>query len=221
MKRGAPLKRTPFRRKEGPTSAREAKPRARAEVKTKTCTAPKCGREFVPARPLQAVCSTLCAARKVKADNEAQARRAREEFKRRKEAIKTIPQLEAECRSIVQKIARIRDRNDGCISCHMGPNYGGQWHGSHFRSVGACSALQFHLWNIHKSCAQCNLHKSGNIAAYRPRLIEKIGADRVAWLEAQNGTVKHTPEYREYLGRFKRVMGKRLRRMERRHAMQG
>lgn len=130
--------------------------------------------------------------------------------RRRKEALKRISELEADCREIVQEIARIRDRNDGCISCHVGPNYDGQWHGSHYRSHGGCSSLQFHLWNIHKSCAQCNKFKAGNIAEYRPRLVQKIGADRVEWLDNQPKSQKFS---REYLYRFKAVMGKRLRRM--------
>jgi hypothetical protein len=70
-----------------------------------------------------------------------------------------------------------------------------------------------HLWNIHKSCAQCNKFKGGNIAGYRPRLVEKIGADRVAWLDSQTQVTRRTIEY---LKRFKSVMGKRLRRMEKR-----
>lgn len=180
-------------------------------LKEKTCTGPGCGRLFMPVRPMQSVCSPACAGRKVRADK----KREREEIRQRKAAIKPVSEWEEECRRIVQKIARIRDRHDGCISCHMGPNYGGQWHGSHYRSVGACSALQFNLWNIHKACAQCNLHKGGNRENYRPRLIEKIGADRVEWMDAQNNVSKKSgPAYVEYLKRFKRVMGKRLRRME-------
>lgn len=137
----------------------------------------------------------------------------RAEVKRRKEAIKTRAKWEDECRAIVQKIARIRDRNDGCISCHLPATWGGQWHGSHFRSHGAASAVQFHLWNIHKSCSSCNKDKGGNIINYRPRLVEKIGQHKVDWLMAQNQTFKPPIEYYK---RFKAVMGKRLRRMEKR-----
>jgi hypothetical protein len=158
---------------------------------------------------MQGVCGPTCARRKVNADKAKQ----RLEFRARKAAIKTRTQWEQECKSIVQKIARLRDRADGCISCHMGPEYAGQWHGSHFRPAGNHSAVELHLWNIHKSCAQCNKYKGGNIAGYRPRLIEKIGMDRVEWLEAQNQVTKRSVEY---LARFKRVMGKRLRRMEKR-----
>jgi hypothetical protein len=174
----------------------------------KQCT--QCPRLFSPQRMGQAVCSPSCAMKHVRAEKKAE----RAHTRQRKTAIKKPSKLAEECRTIVQKIARIRDRNDGCISCHMGSGYQGQWHGSHFRSHGACSSLQFHLWNIHKACAQCNLHKSGNHAEYRPRLIEKIGQDRVDWLEAQP---KHKRCTREYLYRLKEVMGKRLRRMEKRY----
>jgi hypothetical protein len=61
---------------------------------------------------------------------------------------------------------------------------------------------------------QCNKDKGGNIHAYRPRLIQKIGLERVEWLDAQNGVTKRSgPAYVEYLKRFKSVMGKRLKRM--------
>lgn len=176
--------------------------------KAKSCVV--CERVFVPERMGQVVCRGSCGIKKARAEREAAKKAERESVKRRKEALKRISELEADCRKIVQEIARIRDRHDGCISCHVGPNYGGQWHGSHYRSHGGCSSLQFHLWNIHKSCAQCNKFKAGNIAEYRPRLVEKIGADRVEWLDNQPKSQKFS---REYLSRFKAVMGKRLRRM--------
>ena len=137
----------------------------------------------------------------------------RAEIRKRKEAIKTIPALEDECRRIVQKIARIRDRNDGCISCDKPASWDGQWHGSHFRSHGAASAVQFHLWNINKACWICNKLYSGRIDQYEPRLVAKRGQEAVDWLKSQNQIVRYS---REYLVRFKKVMGKRLRRMEQR-----
>jgi malonyl CoA-acyl carrier protein transacylase len=142
---------------------------------------------------------------------EAARKAERAQDRARREKLKSISQLEKECRAIVQKIARIRDRNDGCISCHLPASWGGQWHGSHFRPAGNNSAVQFSLWNIHKSCSPCNAHKGGNLTAYEPRLAAKIGQEKVDWLKSQTQVVKWP---REYLMRFKRVMGKRLRRME-------
>lgn len=147
-------------------------------------------------------------AKRVKAQQKAE----RDNIRERKQALKRIPELEEECRKIVQKIARIRDRNDGCISCELPANCDGQWHGSHFRSHGAASAVQFNLWNIHKACWICNKLYSGRIDQYEPKLVAKIGQEKVDWLKSQNQIVRHS---REYLAKFKRVMGKRLRRMER------
>ena len=174
-----------------------------------------CRTSFTPSMPLARVCSQFCAmtyARSVtgKAAKVA-AVKERKADKTKLEAIKKPSQLETECRAVVQKIARIRDRKDGCISCHMPADYTGMWHGSHFRPAGNNAAVQFNLWNIHKSCAQCNLFKSGNLSAYRPRLVQKIGIERVEWLESQNQPVKTNVAY---LLRFKEVMGKRLRRIE-------
>lgn len=134
--------------------------------------------------------------------------------KARREKLKTIGDLEEECRKIVQKMARIRDKDDGCISCHMGQNYQGQWHGSHYRAHGACSSLQMHLWNIHKACAQCNLFKGGNREGFVQGLMVKpgYGRDRIDWLDSQPKSRRFS---RDYLYRFKAVMGKRLQRMER------
>ena len=181
--------------------------------KPKTCKVCKC--KFQPRMSLAIVCSNPCAQALAVSIRGKAAKAAavkdKRETKVKLDKLKRPSQHETECRTIVQKIARIRDRADGCISCHMPADYSGAWHGSHFRPAGNNAAVQFHLWNIHKSCAQCNLFKGGNLSAYRPRLVEKIGADRVEWLERQNHAVKTNVPY---LIRFKAVMGKRLRRIE-------
>jgi len=181
-------------------------------MKTRKCRA--CGAVYTQYQSFVTWCSPECgaeiAAKKVAKIKREEAVKVRRADKVKKESQKTPTKLEGECRAIVQELARIRDRNDGCISCHMGTNYGGAWHGSHFRPAGNNAAVQFHLWNIHKACAQCNLFKGGNLAEYRPRLVEKIGVERVEWLEGQRQQVKTNVPY---LIRFKEVMGKRLRRI--------
>lgn len=187
--------------------------------KPKKCDTRKggCGSTFTPARPMQKMCGWQCAQNHVKWLNDKKAKQVEAEDRRQTreklEKLKNISELEEDCRKIVQKIARIRDRNDGCISCHMPANYGGAWHGSHYRAHGGCSSLQFHLWNIHKSCAQCNLFKGGNREGYVQGLLKKpgYGRERIDWLDAQPNSQRFS---REYLTRFKAVMGKRCRRME-------
>ncbi|MGQ8875945.1 recombination protein NinG [Delftia sp. NA_296.1] len=142
------------------------------------------------------------------------ARVEKAEIRRRKDAAKPRAKWLSECQDIINKIVRLRDKHLGCCSCDRGPGWDGQWHASHLRSVGAASAVRFHLWNIHKGCSICNKHLSGNLAEYLPRIRARIGDEKVDWLYTQNQLVKHDVEY---LKKFKRVMGRRLRRIEKRN----
>ncbi len=215
MRRSELKRKTPLRMA-GPakTSVPVFKPRKCNTVKG------GCGQTFVPAKQMQCACGVPCSIAMVDKANAKKAARAalddRKAMRVKLDGMKTISTLEDECRQIVQKIARIRDRNDGCISCHMGPNYGGVWHGSHYRAHGGCSSLQMHLWNIHKACAQCNLFKGGNKDGFIAGLLIKpgYGRGRLEWLDAQPKSKRFE---RDYLIRFKAVMGRRLRRMEKRN----
>ena len=132
----------------------------------------------------------------------------------RKEKFKPLSEWLEELQKLVNKYVRLRDRLDGCISCPKTFDYSGQWHCSHYISRGASSYLRFNLWNMHKSCAQCNNSKSGNIVEYTPRLIEKIGMDKYNWIiENKSKPVKYNIEY---IKRAKRVARKAIKRLEQR-----
>ncbi len=107
-----------------------------------------------------------------------------------KKAIKTKAQWLAELQALFNKYVRLRDANDGCISCDKPYDWQGQWHASHYYSRGHSAYLRFNLWNVHKSCSVCNSRLSGNIGAYTPRLIEKIGKDKASWLKDHKSTPK-------------------------------
>lgn len=131
-----------------------------------------------------------------------------------KVASRTIRQWLALAEKAVNRYVRARDFFDGCISCEKGSHWDGVWHASHYKSVGSNSRLRFNLHNIHKGCEQCNIHRAGNATEYRRRLEVKIGADRVEWLQCQNGVTKYTPEY---LARLITVMNKKALRQEKRN----
>lgn len=177
-----------------------------------------CRRKLEPGEKIHQGCiDGYAEARAAKAERE-QAKRLqtaakaeRAETRERKESLKRLSEIEEECRQIVQKIARLRDRHLGCISCELPADWNGQWHGSHLRSHGACSSLQFHLWNINRACWICNKLYSGRVDAYRVEYARRYGQERLDWIDAQPKSRKYT---REYLARFKKVMGKRLRRLE-------
>jgi bacteriophage lambda ninG protein len=105
-------------------------------------------------------------------------------LKERKEKLKSRAEWLRDAQAVFNKFIRLRDKDQSCISC--GRYHEGQWHAGHYRSVGACPELRFCEQNVHKQCAPCNDHKSGNIIEYRINLVNKIGADKVAWLERQD-----------------------------------
>lgn len=167
--------------------------------------------------PLQSVCDWQCA------KLYAEARRTRQEANlRRVERKKTKDALERikpkqkwlkEAQQWVNKYVRLRDRHLGCCSCDKPASWQGQWHASHFRSTKAASAVRFNLWNIHKSCSQCNNFLSGNIIEFEPRLRQKIGNEKVDWLRTQNQCADYSIEY---LKRLKGVFKKKCAIIEKR-----
>lgn len=138
----------------------------------------------------------------------------RETDKARKEALKSRSDWAKEAQSEFNKFIRLRDCDLGCISCDKGSAWVGQWHASHFRSVGAATAVRFNEYNVHKSCSVCNNHLSGNISQYRPRLIEKIGLERVEFLESQNHAARYSIDY---LKRIKEIYSRKYKRLERKY----
>ncbi len=183
----------------------------------RTCKAPGCKAKFEPVyNTTQSVCGPACAIALTRAKQQktkAKTDKAfRAETRRRKEAIKTISQLANEAQTVVNRYVRLRDAGKGCVSCSKGADWQGQWHASHYYSRGHSSFLRFNLWNIHKSCSECNSHLSGNIENYQPVLIERIGMHKYQWLSDNRSTeIKYT---REYLIRLKKVFAKKCRMKE-------
>jgi hypothetical protein len=127
--------------------------------------------------------------------------------------LKPLSYWEKRAERVVNLYVRLRDHDRGCISCDKPATWDGQWHCSHFRSVGAASAVRYHLWNLAKACSQCNNYKSGNLSEYEPRLRAKIGDAKVDWLRTQNQVTRYS---REYLQRLHDVFAKKCRRLEKR-----
>lgn len=143
-----------------------------------------------------------------------QTKQAKAQLQARKVALKPKSKLLSEAQAAVNKYVRLRDAHLGCVSCDKPANWSGQWHASHFHSRGHSSSLRFNLWNIHKSCSVCNNYLSGNVGAYLPELINRIGQDKVDWMES----VKSQPAIHtiEYLNRLKKVFNKKSRLLEKR-----
>ena len=186
--------------------------------KPKDC--PVCGKEFTPLRPMQAVCSPRCAARKVRSDKELAKLKEKKLTVARKEAIKSRAKWLAECQAVVNKYVRLKAARAGesCYTCGATPQqkFGGTFDASHFRSVGSAPHLRFWIPQIRICCVVCNRHKGGELLAFRRNLVAEHGADWVQQLEARQETAKFTIDY---LKRLKKIMSKKVRRLEKRMDM--
>lgn len=113
---------------------------------------------------------------KLKKEKQKKEREAKDKLKSRKLAVKPLSYFTKQAQTAFNAFIRERDKDKPCISC--GRFHEGQYHAGHYRTTGANPELRFDEDNVHKQCAPCNNHLSGNIENYTPRLIEKIGQER-------------------------------------------
>lgn len=135
------------------------------------------------------------AKRKAEKQARAAAKVERAETRRRKEAIKTIPELIKEAQHAFNAYIRERDREQPCICCgvHLGSGeVGGAYDAGHYRSVGSASHLRFNEENCHAQRKQCNRYGAGRAVDYRIGLIRRIGLGKVEALECDNSPHKWT-----------------------------
>lgn len=160
-------------------------------IRPKSCS--HCSREFMPARPMQAVCSPICAARKVRADKSQE----RVTTKARREKLITIPDRIKAAQKEFNAYIRARDSGKPCICCGLPlgeGDIGGAYDCGHYRSTGSASHLRFDERNAHAQRKVCNRWGAGRAVDYRIGLVARIGRAAVEALEADNGVRKWTHE---------------------------
>ncbi|WLH49771.1 recombination protein NinG [Pseudomonas tolaasii] len=195
----------------------------RKQPKPKKCRVATCRASFVPSRMGQAVCSPACALidapRHAPKAKKALADIGRKEIKARKEKLKSRADHLREAQAAVNEYVRLRDAHLPCISCDSMPNdndlmTGSRWDAGHYRSVGACPELRFEPLNIHRQCVKCNRNLSGNAVEYRIRLVQRIGAEKVAWLEGLHPACKYTVDEIKAIKAKYRAMTRELKKGE-------
>lgn len=167
------------------------------QPRPKKCTVQTCRASFVPRASFQTWCSPDCGVAIARARREkkrkALAQVERREIKVRKEKLKSRADHLKDAQRAFNAWIRARDAGQPCISC--GTTADVQYCAGHYRTTGSCPELRFEPLNVHLQCNKnCNLSKSGNILGYRPRLLEKIGAEAVEWLEGPHEPKKYTVE---------------------------
>ncbi|PRW85450.1 hypothetical protein C7A11_23305 [Pseudomonas simiae] len=169
----------------------------RKPARPKKCRVATCRASFVPAKPFQTWCSPDCAVAIIRQRQDKQrksfAERERREIKVRKEKLKSRADHLKDTQQAFNAWIRARDAGQPCISC--GTTADVQYCAGHYRTTGSCPELRFEPLNVHLQCNKnCNLSKSGNILGYRPRLLEKIGAEKLAWIEGPHEAKKYIVE---------------------------
>ena len=156
-------------------------------IKQKKCKI--CKAYFTPQRPLQLVCQWKCA---IDFAKDTKIKTVKKEVKKAKLKLKSRSDWLKDTQVVFNKYIRLRDQDDGCISCGSKSAYA--YHAGHYRSIGSAGHLRFNELNCHRQCSACNTHLSGNLIQYRLGLIRKIGIHAVETLESDNNTVKWSVE---------------------------
>ncbi|RON18137.1 hypothetical protein BK660_21815 [Pseudomonas brassicacearum] len=185
------------------------------QPRPKTCINEECRASFVPQRLGQKVCSPACglATKDVNADKarKALADVGRKELRAAKERVKPKGQYMRAAQIWFNAYIRARDAGQPCISC--GTTAGVQYCGGHYRTVASCPELRFEPLNVHRQCNRnCNMGKSGNILGYRLGLLQKIGAEKLAWLEGPHEPKRYTIEDLKAIAAEYRAKTRELRR---------
>jgi hypothetical protein len=151
-------------------------------MKAKKCKV--CKEKFEPLRALQMVCSPQCGYEYANKQKDS-------DWKQRKAKMKTDLMTRSDYLKLAQAAfntyIRERDKDRSCISCGT---YNGKMNAGHYMSVGSTPELRFNEDNVHKQCERCNTFYSGNLINYRISLIERIGIERVEFLERKD----HAPD---------------------------
>lgn len=206
MKRGAPMKRTPFKVKPQEAGQQPGK-------KPVKCKGPGCQNRFVRRSMTHKACGPDCAAALVAADRAKEAARAQRAADRaHREALADIKPLSHWLKAterVVNRYVLVRDRLQPCISCGTYDTV--QWEAGHFKSVGAHREMRYLAYNIHKQCHRCNVQFSGNLHGYREGLLSRYGQDLLDRLDAPHPLQDHT---RESLAEIRREFAAMTRALE-------
>lgn len=159
---------------------------------------------------MQRVCSVFCAMEDAASKRKAKdAAKTSQDKRETREKLKRRSDYAADAQKAVNAYVRARDKAQPCISC--GTTEASSWHAGHYRSVGSCPELRYDVRQIHKQCAKCNTHLSGNLIRYRIGLIDRVSEGMVNWIEGPHNAKKYTIDD---LKRIKKIFAAKLKRLK-------
>lgn len=191
-----------------------------AQLATRDCRV--CGAPFDPINRRHKVCSEACAIAlpgvlREEEQRKRWARDARDYRRKNAERQKGNHGQDGRfmsARKAINAFVRERDHALPCIvHGHDCPH--SEFHGGHFVGVEIDGALRFNLWNIHKQCAASNKgaryrkkFRDTTGPKFEANLIERIGQERVDWLNGKHAEREYSDAY---LSRLASVFRRRAR----------
>jgi len=145
-----------------------------------------CKERFEPFSSLQKTCDIKCALIYV---DQQRYEKHKKDIVKRKIALKSKSDWLKETQVVFNKYIRLRDEGLNCISCQKPPK---KKNAGHYKTTKAYPELRFEELGCHLQCEHCNTHLSGNISDYRVNLINKIGLEKVEWLEGPHEPKNYT-----------------------------
>lgn len=137
-----------------------------------------CKEVFQKTQPLQFICSPKCA---IDYSKKEKVKKINKETREMKKALLTHKDYIKMLQVVFNTFIRTRDKDEACISC--GTRKTVQYAAGHFYPT-TYQYLRFNEDNVWKQCNKnCNMMKSGNLLEYRPRLVKRIGLERVEALD--------------------------------------
>jgi len=159
------------------------------QLKSKKCRVEDCRKPFTPWNSTQVVCSPKCALELLSQRKQEKFRK--ETHQRKKDFLaKDRPHQIKLAQKAFNAYIRFRDKDKPCISCGTtNPNL--NYDCGHYLTIGAHPEHRFNPDNAHRQCHyNCNINRSGNVAAYRLGLLDRIGEDRLNALESKTENKK-------------------------------
>lgn len=152
-------------------------------------------------------------------ETERKAKAEKKLFRERKSKLDdTVQKWTKKAQDAFNVYIRERDFDLPCISCGKtevtSSGYRGAcgWDAGHYRSVGANPELRFEPLNCHKQCSRpCNKDLSGNSVNYRRGLIDKIGIEKVEWIEGPHEKKYYRVEDLKEITKHFKALTKQLR----------
>jgi len=130
-------------------------------------------------------------AKRIAKSNEPKERQFKAMKVRVKETKETIGVLKKKLQAITNKLAKLVNHRDDCISCGKPLANESQVDGGHWIAVGQCDAMRFNIMQIFPQCTNCNNYLKGNQLEYERRLREIKGNSYVDYLLEQKRVANH------------------------------